>query len=212
MATVTVYGAAYSTYTRTALLALREKGVDYALSEVDIFKPVPPEHTRRHPWGKIPVLEHDGFRVFETAAITRYVDEAFPGARLQPASARDRARMMQAIGVLDSYGYKAMVSELVVQRAVQPMFGQPSDEAKIAAALPETEKALDALGAVQGGDTWLAGDACSLADLHFAPICVYLRMTPEGAAMLEQRPALGAWWERMAARPSMAATRSPLEG
>lgn len=212
MATVTVYGAAYSTYTRTALLALQEKGVNYALSEVDIFKPIPAEHTGRHPWSKIPVLEHDGFRVYETAAVTRYVDEAFPGASLQPGSARDRARMMQVIGVLDSYGYKPIVTDLFVQRAVQPKFGQPSDEAKITAALPEAEKALDAVAAVQGGDPWLAGGACSLADLHFAPICLYLRMTPEGAAMLERRRGLTSWWERMAARPSMAATRSPLEG
>ena len=212
MATVTIYGAAYSTYTRTALLALHEKGVDYAISEVDIFKPIPAEHGRRHPWNKIPVLEHDGFQVYETAAVTRYVDEAFSGPSLQPPSARDRARMTQAICVLDSYGYKPAVGDLVVQRAVQPMFGQQSDEAKIAAALPEVEKALKALSAIQGQDPWLAGASCSLADLHFAPICVYLRMTPEGAAILGRLPGLTAWWERMAARPSMAATKSPLEG
>lgn len=207
---VTVYGAAYSTYTRTALLALQEKGVPYALEMVDVFQPVPDTHKQRHPWGKIPVLEHDGFQVYETTAIGRYVDEAFPGTPLQPATARDRARMEQARGIIDSYGYAAIVIALFVQRAVNPKFGQPSDEAKIAAALPEAERALDALADVQGGEGWLAG-TYSLADLHFAPVCTYLRMTPEGAKMLAERPSLVAWWEMMAARPSMAATKSPLE-
>ncbi len=118
--------------------------------------------------------------------------------------------MEQAQGIIDSYGYPAIVTSLFVQRAAMPKFGQPSDEAKIAAALPEAEKALDALVSVQGGHGWLAG-TYSLADLHFAPVCVYLRMTPEGAAMLAKRPSLVAWWDMMVAKPSMAATKSPLE-
>ena len=61
---VTIHGAAYSTYTRTALMTLREKQVDYHLNEVDIFKPLPMDHLRRHPWGKIPVLDHDGFVLY----------------------------------------------------------------------------------------------------------------------------------------------------
>lgn len=207
---VTIHGAAYSTYTRTALMTLREKGVDYHLNEVDIFKPLPPEHLRRHPWGKIPVLDHDGFILYETVAITRYVDESFPGVVLQPAVARDRARMTQVIGIIDSYGYRPIVSELFVQRAVRPAFGEQSDEARIATAVPESEKALDAILAVQGLDEWLAG-AFSLADLYLAPIIAYLRMTPEGERMITARPALRAWWERLSARPSVNATRSPLE-
>jgi glutathione S-transferase len=210
MATVTIHGAAYSTYTRTALLALHEKGVDYTLEMVDIFQPIPAEHMARQPWGKIPVLEHDGFTLYETAAITRYVDEAFPGPALQPADASGRARMMQAIGVIDSYAYQPIVQDLFVQRAAMPAFGQPSDEAKIAAALAPAATALDALADIMGRGQWLAG-TFSLADIHLAPIYAYLAMTPEGKAMLDTRQELTGWWQRMSARPSIAATRSPLE-
>ena len=106
---IKVFGAAYSTYTRSVLIALREKGVQYTLSEVDVFKPIPAEHSARHPWGKIPAIDHDGFQLYETDAIIRYIDEAFPGAALQPGTPRERARMMQAIGIIDSYAYKPMV-------------------------------------------------------------------------------------------------------
>lgn len=211
MSAVTVHGAAYSTYTRSALIALHEKGVEAALSEVDIFQAIPPEHVARQPWGKIPVLEHDGLQIYETAAIIRYIDETFPGTALQPASASDRARMMQAIGVIDSYGYKPLVQQLFVQRAAMPKFGQPSDEAVIAAAVPEGAKALDALVGILGADPFLAGAAFSLADLHLVPVIAYVRMTPEGDAMLRERPSLAAWWDRLATRASTIATRSPLE-
>lgn len=90
-----LYGLPRSVYTRIARLALAEKDVDYAFEEVEIFGPagVSPEHLQRHPFGRIPVLAHDGLMIHETAAIARYVDEAFPGPALQPADARARARM-----------------------------------------------------------------------------------------------------------------------
>jgi|ERR1700730_9841038 len=89
-----VFGAPYSVYVRAVRLALEEKAVDYELVPVDIFAPsgVPPEHKVRHPFGKIPAFEHAGFRLYEASAITRYVDEAFPGPRLQPDDPLGRAR------------------------------------------------------------------------------------------------------------------------
>ena len=90
-----VFGAPYSVYARAVRLALEEKGVQYELVPVDVFASggPPPEHKSRHPFGKIPAFEHAGFRLDEAGAITRYVDEAFPGPGLQPKDARSRARM-----------------------------------------------------------------------------------------------------------------------
>ena len=89
-----LFGEPYSVYVRAVRLALEEKNVAYELVPVDIFKPrgPPPEHYARHPFGKIPAFEHAGFRLYEAGAITRYVDEAFPGPRLQPEHPRARAR------------------------------------------------------------------------------------------------------------------------
>src|SRR5262249_12100896 len=90
MASPVVYGHAYSTYTRTARLVLEEKGIEYELEEVDILQGAgqSPAHLARQPFGKVPAFEHDGFRLYETIAITRYIDEAFPGPKLQPADAK----------------------------------------------------------------------------------------------------------------------------
>jgi len=76
-----VFGAPYSVYGRSVRLALEEKGGPYEVVPVDIFASggPPSEHWTRHPFGKIPAFEHAGFRLYEAGAITRYVDEAFPG-------------------------------------------------------------------------------------------------------------------------------------
>jgi glutathione S-transferase len=76
-----------------------------------------PEHRARHPFGKIPAFEHDGFRLYEAGAITRYVDEALPGPRLQP---RGRARMNQIVSTLDSYAYGTLVWDIYVERVFRP--------------------------------------------------------------------------------------------
>ncbi len=201
-----VYGARYSVYVRSVLLALTEKGVAHDVVEVDVFQPggAPPEHLARHPFGKIPAFAYGDLSLYETPAIARYVDEAFPGPALQPADARGRAKMMQAIGILDSYAYRCWVWDIYVERVSLPKRGQVSDEAKIAKALPRAEAAAQALEDILGDRPFLAGDAPSLADLHAAPMLGYFEKAPEGAAMIGRRRRLETWWQSLAGRKSVA--------
>ena len=127
-----LFGAAYSVYTRIVRLVLEEKGLPYRLVEIDIFGPdIPATYRERHPFLRIPAFEMDGFRLHETGAITRYIDEIAPDPPLRPRDPRERARMNQAISILDAYGFRALVLDIYVERVTRP---EP-DEARIAAAL-----------------------------------------------------------------------------
>lgn len=206
---VTLYGAPYSVYVRIARLTLAEKGVPYRLVEVDVFGDAlaREEHLNRQPFGKIPAFQHGAFRLYETSAICRYIDEAFDGPPLQPASAEGRARMMQAISILDSHAYRTLVWDIFVERVGNPKDGKPSDEAKIAAALPLARTCLAALSDLAPEAPWLVGGRPTLADLHAAPIVDYFLQAPEGR-MLGDWPRLARWWSAMAARQSMAVCRT----
>lgn len=212
MARPVIYGPAYSTYARTCRLALEEKGADYDLVEVDILSGAntTPEHLARHPFGKVPAFEHDGLELYETDAITRYVDEAFEGLDLQPPDAAGRARMAQAINIIGSYAYPAMISQIFVQRAVRPMTGGTADEDAIAAAIPQAETAVAALEKLIDGNAYLAGDRLSLADLLLIPVYDYIAQTPEGQNMLAKAPNLQRWWDTVRTRPSVQKTRPAL--
>jgi glutathione S-transferase len=210
MADPILYGPGYSTYTRSARLALEEKGVHYQHVEVDFLQGMPEEQRARQPFGKVPALEHDGFKLYETCAIERYVDEAFDGPALQPADPRQRARMTQIISILDSYTYGPTVGQLVIQRLVAPLMGGTPDEAAIEAALPAVRNCMGALEQLLGDQAYLAGDALSLADLHLAPIFAYFSATPESGPILADKPGLHRWWEAVKARESMAKTEPQL--
>jgi glutathione S-transferase len=212
MSKPTLYGPAYSTYSRSARLALEEKGVDYNLVEVDFLSgEMPPEQFERHPFAKVPAFEHDGFKLYEVTAISRYVDEAFEGPSLQPGDVRERARMNQIISILDNYTYPCTVGDLVIQRLVMPMLGNQPDEAAITAALPEIDKCMSTIAELGGNNTFLAGNQLSLADLHFAPIYDYFQSTPESEAILKKNPGLVDWWNGMSGRASIQNT-PPMPG
>jgi glutathione S-transferase len=200
--TPVVYGAAYSVYVRAVRLTLIEKGVAYDLVEVDVFgdRRQRAEQLTRHPFGKIPAFEHAGFRLYESQAIERYVDEAFAGPPLQPADLFLRTRMNQALGLLDAYAYPEMVWGVHTERNEKPRRGMAPDEARIASALAKSETCLRALDAIRGDAPWLAGPAITLADLHAAPMFDYFLQTTEGREMLARFPRLAAWWPPMAAR------------
>ena len=208
MADIKLLGLSISVYTRIARLALEEKGIDYQLEEVDIFADAgpPAEYLALNPFGTIPCLLHDDLVLYETSAITHYLDEISPTTRLQPEAPVDRARMNQIIGMLDNYCYRPMVWDVYVQRIVIPAGGGQTDEACISTALPELRKVLKQLDQWRGEDGFLVGQSLSLADLHLYPMISYFGETPEGVTMLASFPRLAHWVSLMRSRRSVSAT------
>jgi glutathione S-transferase len=212
MAEPIVHGPVYSTYTRTVRLALKEKGAPYKLEEVDVLKGEgqQPAHLARQPFGKVPAFSHDGMTMYETSAITHYVDDVVPGPKLQPSDAKTRARMNQMMSIVDSYAYPSMIS-VVFQRVVNPLLGAPVDEKAVADAKPKAEKSLAALETLADGNgPFLCGKDLSLADLYLAPLMEYFSATPEGKAALSKSPRVQRWLAQISNRPSVVKTRPKL--
>nr|WP_298683054.1 glutathione S-transferase family protein [uncultured Dongia sp.] len=206
-------GASYSVYVRIVRLALLEKGVAFDHQEVDIFADggPPADYARLQPFGRIPALVHGDFTLYETGAITRYVDEAFTGPALQPTDPKARARMNQIISIADSYLYRSLVWGIYVARDDAAKNNVAIDQTAFDKAVARSRRSLTALADLCAGP-WLLGEAFSLADLHLAPMIAYGRVTDEGRSLLQEQPRLSAWWERMNARASMVATRFGAEG
>jgi glutathione S-transferase len=209
--TVVLHGYRYSVYVRIARMVLAEKAVAYERVEVNPFAAdVPSAYLALHPFGRVPVLVHDDFVLYETAAITRYVDETFAGPSLQPTDTRERARMAQIVSVVDAYGYWPMVRQVFSHRVFRPRIGDPADEAEIRGGLEASARALGALDALAAGGDFLVGRRLSLADLHLAPMMAYFTAAPEGRGVLARHPKLSAWWRTLQRRESLAATEPGL--
>jgi len=209
MPRVVVHGPGLSSYVWSVRIALAEKGVAYEHDDMAFGAHKLPEHLARHPFGKVPAFEHDGFALYETQAIVRYVDEAFPGPSLQPADVRQRGRMNLVMGILDAYGWPSCAGGIMFNRLIAPKFGLPSNEAAVEAAIPNAKLCYAEWERLLGDQPFMAGDSFSLADVLLAPLAIFSPFTPETRAMLAEAPRLTAWKERMRERASIAAT-SPL--
>jgi glutathione S-transferase len=204
-----VFGADYSVYVRISRLSLHEKGVDYDLTPVDIFAldSASAAYLERQPFGKIPSFEHNGFRLYETGAITRYVDEAFQGPALQPSEPKKRARVNQIISIADGYIYPQLVWGLYVELVSKVKRGEPIDASRVAIARAKAPLCLKVLSDFLGDSPWLGGDCLTLADLYVAPMLYYFLMVPDGQEMFSEKPNLAEWLRHMGSRESMQITR-----
>jgi glutathione S-transferase len=198
---VKLYGVSGSPNVRGAMLALAEKGVDYEL--VDVLPPFKvPEHMARNPFGRVPVLEHDGFMLYETQAILRYVDQAFSGPALQPVNAHEAARMNQILGIIDCYLFQSWSGTIGFERLIATsFFGRPCDLARIEAAMPMASCCAEALEALISAP-YLTGETFSLADIRLMPHFDWLRLTPEGETILAGKSRLVQWFRHVSERTS----------
>jgi glutathione S-transferase len=204
-----LYGADYSVYVRIARLTLLEKGVAHDLIPVDIFAEdgIPDTHLGRHPFGKIPAFAHGDFHLYETGAITRYVDEAFYGPALQPTDAKTRARMNQIISIADGYVYPQMVWGLYVECIEKPKRGEAPDADRVEKAREVARISLDVLTGLIAEQRWMCGDTLTLADLYLAPMIDYAVEVPEFREMFSGHRTLADWWQRVTALESFRETR-----
>ncbi|HEX3535387.1 MAG TPA: glutathione S-transferase family protein [Stellaceae bacterium] len=209
MARPIVYGPAGSTYVWSVRLALAEKGVAHELVEVPFGAHKEEPHLSRHPFAKLPAFEHDGFALYETQAILRYIDEGFPVAPLQPTDLHEFSRMNQIIGIVDAYGWPSIVAGILFNRVLAPRFGLPASEDAITAAIPRARLCMSEIARLAGDKPFLVGDRVSLADLMVFPLLCFFEKVPEGKAPFADYPSLEAWLRRIEERQSFAVTKPP---
>jgi glutathione S-transferase len=199
---VKIFGNPGSTCTRKVLATLAEKQQTAELVVIDLAKGEhkQPEHLARQPFGQVPTLEHDGFRLYESRAMMRYLDDVLPGPKLTPTDARDRARMEQWMSV-ETSNFTPHAMKIIYQLVFGRWRGQAPDMAKVDEGRAATGRALDIMDRALADTTFIAGDQFTLADICFQPYFEYLEVGGE-SDLIASRGNVAAWWTKLRARPA----------
>jgi glutathione S-transferase len=196
-----------SPFGRSVLATLEEKKAPYRLSPVVPGSMKTPEYLKLHPFGRVPVLVHDGFRLYETQAILRYLDRVLPQPALTPTDVKRAARMDQAMNVNDWYLFHGVGNVIIFHRVIAPrVLGLAPDEEAIKAAMPKAHAVFDELARLLDEQPYFAGDQLSLADLLLAPAVEFFTMIPEWSELGAPHANLVSWMKRMQERPSLRST------
>lgn len=195
MAKPKLYGLGISPSAQRVFATLALKGIDYEMVEVDITKKErPAEFTAASPFGKVPVLCHDGRNIFESVVINEYINEVWPDPPMLPEDPGGRAYVREWITVFnrvvtDRDGAVVHIerdrdSKLAVCRSIFPDLAPLDRELS-------TKKAL------------FVGDELSLMDVAVAPFTKGLRIMADliEDRQLESYPNLLAYFDRLEAHP-----------
>ncbi|KAJ7511998.1 glutathione S-transferase [Mycena galericulata] len=186
-------------------MTLAEIQVPFELVYIDMFVQghKKPDYLARQPFGKVPVIDDDGFILFESRAICRYLVEKYPAhaKHLQiPTEIEARALFEQAASI-EFANFEPYARALYLQAIVQPLLGLPIDQTLLATALSNLSATVDIYEAILGKQKFLTGDEFSLVDLFhvaFGPSLVAAGcdfMTTKG-------PNIARWWKEITERPS----------
>ncbi len=199
-----ILGPEFSNFVRSVMLCCEEKGLDYqsgmAPTGTEIgFKS--PEHLRLHPYGKVPVLLHEGRPLFETTSICRYLGQAFDGPALQPAQPWERACVDERCAEIALYIDQVLVRELLLEFA----FPKGPDGSVcmdvVEEKLPAARAALTRVTELLGNKPFICGASYTIADALITPMLDYIAKLPMGKDLIGDGK-LHAYLERMRARPS----------
>lgn len=186
-----------STCTRKVLTALIETNTPYQLHVIDFAKREHKQepHLSRQPFGQIPAIDDEGFVLFESRAICRYVS-AKANDQLTPPTLRERALMDQWSSV-EQTNFSPHAMKFVYHYA----FNRPQEPAVLEAAEAALEKAWAAMSKPLASQPFLAGDKLSVADIGYMPYLEHLSTMPVKAE-LDQHPHVASWWGRLRERES----------
>ena len=197
---------------RRVRIFLAEKQQQLPQIPVNLYRreQLSPEFLAINPGGTVPVLEtDDGTYLTECLAICDYLESCFPEPPLFGSSALERARILMWNNIVEAEG---LPSAAEVLRNLSPGFrdhvfpgavAYPQLPALIERGTRRTQQFFDRVENQLSGRIWLAGDTYSFADIS-------LLVTVDFAAWVDidatrERPALAAWYRRVAERPASGA-------
>ncbi|KAJ7081256.1 glutathione S-transferase-like protein [Mycena epipterygia] len=200
MAILKLYGGTLATCTRRVATVLHELKVPFELIEVNVLngEHKRPEFLEKQPFGIIPYIDDDGFILYESRAICRYLAAKHPEANLIPTELKANALFEQAAAV-EVTAFEPSASKIGLD-AYKNRFGMPTDQALVDAQLPLLDAKLAGYDVILGKQRYVAGDTFTLADLFHLP---YAPLVASGGNdVMTRRPNVARWYKELVARPS----------
>lgn len=173
--------------------ALEEAGLPYRTRLLEQGDQDEPDYRALQPFGQVPILEEDGFVLFETGAIVLHIGER--SEALLPKEPQARARATQwLIAALNS------VEPFLMNVALIDLFYADQEWAKLRrpGALEFARKRLSALSLSLDAKPYLDGDRFTAGDLMMATVLRILKHTD----IVTSDARLGAYVDRCTARPA----------
>ena len=148
-----------------------------------------------NPAGRIPAIDDDGFEMFESRAIARYIAEKAKST-LIPTDIRARAKMEQWISI-ETSEFATHAMKFVYKHT----FKRKQDQAVLDSAATALKTTLGVMSGQLAKTSFVSGDTFTIADIGYMPYLEYVMASP-ARELVTPFERVVAWWEHVRARPT----------
>ena len=176
-------------------------GIDCDVRIVDLGKgdQLTPEYIAMNPNKKMPVLEDDGFVLWESNAILFYLVSKRPESGLWPSEAKRQADVLRWLAWESAHSDAESCGMVVYERVSRGVLHRgPADPAFIVRGEENFARFAAVLNVSLKGRKWLVDESPTIADFSvgaWIPVAQPLQLP------LEKYPEIGRWYEGLAALP-----------
>ncbi|KAJ7800582.1 glutathione S-transferase [Mycena olivaceomarginata] len=202
MAILKLYGYAKSTGTWRAATVLYEAKVPFEFVMVDVMhgEHKSPAYLEKQPFGQIPYIDDNGFILYESRAICRYIAAKYPESNLIPTDPKKNALFEQAASS-EYANFETIAGGIITEVWGKRTMGLKEDQAVIDAKILALDAKLNAYNAILGKTKYLAGDEITLADLFHLPHAPIIGEHAKTDIMV-RKPNVARWYKDLTSRPS----------
>ncbi|KAK7058119.1 thioredoxin-like protein [Favolaschia claudopus] len=201
MAILKLYSSSVTACTRRTATVLHELKIPFELIEVDVLSGAhkTPEFLKFQPFGQVPYINDDGFILYESRAICRYVAAKHPHSGLIPTDPKANALFEQATSI-ELTNFEPSAGKAGLPFYLKKL-GWMDDLKDVPANLEILDKKLDAYEAILSKQRYLAGDTLTLADLFHLPYAGFVSL---GSDIMTRpnRPNVARWYNELVSRPA----------
>jgi len=178
-----VYGFPLSIPSNKVRFVANHMGLDYEFLPVNLLagEHMSEEHLKLHPAGKVPVMDDDGFILFESGSIIKYLAHKH-GSPLYPEGIQERADVDKWTDFVTIH-VAAALNRVIFNRLLAPVVGVEVDERSLKDGLSFLDRFLPVVENQLSQNPFIAGDKLTLADFNLLSV-----LDPAEAAQVDLSP------------------------
>ncbi|KAF9049651.1 thioredoxin-like protein [Hymenopellis radicata] len=211
-----LFGSPVSTCTKRVAVVLREKKVPFELHPINLAsrEQKSPEYLAKQPFGQVPYIVDDGFVLYESRAICRYIAAkyAHQGTPLLPSSSDLKTiALFEQAASIEQNSFEPYASKCGMEKVIFPRLGLTTNQEAYDQAHQTLDMKLAVYDQILGKQKYLAGDELTIVDLFHISWGVLLKAG--GSDIMESKPNLArqVWWIEITSRPAWVAVKDGVQ-
>ena len=201
---IKLYGYLKATCTMRVLILLEELKLPYQLHKIDLLQreQKDPEYIKIQPFGKVPALDDNGFIIFESRCIIKYLSKKYDKNSIMNGTNFEEETLIDNWLEVEGQNFNPPIASIVFEKVFKKMLGFDTDSYAVVRGLQQLHQVLDVYEKILSQREYIAGENFTLADISHMPYSYFLYEVADLKEPFEIHPNVFKWYKKIIGRDS----------